>query len=112
MPASHQPIPAIQSRIVDQFIRSIYVDDVIYGSSDIDKAYRLYLWSKTKVAEGGRLQKFVTNSPVLRQRIEENELLSEKMPVLDLVEAVSGDQHMLSILKKLISQPTQTRRHR
>ena len=49
---------------VNQFIRSIYVDDVTYGSSDIDKAYRLYLWSKTKLGDGGfRVRKFVTNSP-------------------------------------------------
>jgi len=60
---------------IDQFLRSIYVDNVMYSSSDVDKTFDLYLWNKTKLAEGGfRLRRFVTNSPALRKLTEENEL--------------------------------------
>lgn len=38
---------------VNQFLRPIYVDNVTYSSSDIDKTFDPYLWTKTKLAEGG-----------------------------------------------------------
>ena len=66
-------------QFVSQFLRSIYVDDVTYGSSDVNKTYDLYCWSKKKLAEGGfHLRKFVTNSTVLRSLINEQEMLQPK----------------------------------
>lgn len=66
--------------LVDQFLRSVYVDDVTYGSSDVEKTYKLYTWSKSKLAEGGfHLRKFVTNSPTLKQKIERSESLAQQV---------------------------------
>ena len=63
-------------QLASQFMCSIYVDDVTFGSEDEEKTYELYWFSKEKLAEGGfNLRKFITNSPTLRTRIEENERL-------------------------------------
>ena len=60
----------IDPQFVEKFIQSIYVDDVTYGSGDVEEAYQLYLSSKNRLAEGGfNLRKFLTNSPKLRKRI-------------------------------------------
>ena len=59
---------------VDQFLRSIYVDDLSSGATDSDAAYELYLKSKLRLAEGGfNLRKFVSNSSELTKRIQHNE---------------------------------------
>lgn len=59
---------------VEAFLRSIYVDDVSFGSDDEDGAFHLYERSKNVLAEGGfNLRKFVTNSRGLRERIKQNE---------------------------------------
>ena len=56
-------------------LRSVYVDDISYGADDVDSAYELYKKSKETLAEGGfNLRKFVTNSVILSQRIQQNEL--------------------------------------
>ena len=47
---------------VEKFLRSIYVDDLSSGASEVDAAYELYLKSKLRLAEGGfNLRKFVSN---------------------------------------------------
>ena len=57
---------------VDKFLSSIYVDDLVSGSSDLESAYELYVKSKLRLATAGfRLRKFVTNSEELRQLIRE-----------------------------------------
>ena len=54
--------------------RLIYVDDVSYGADDPDLTYELYKKSKQTLAEGGfNLRKFVTNSALLSQTIQQNE---------------------------------------
>ena len=59
---------------MEKFLRSIYVDDLSSGASEIDAAYELYLKSKLRLAEGGcNLKKFVSNSPELTNRIQRNE---------------------------------------
>ena len=59
---------------VNQFPRSIYVDDLSSGAADSDAAYELYLKSKLRLAEGGfNLRKFVSNSSELTERIQHNE---------------------------------------
>ena len=50
------------------------MDDVSYGADNDDMAYKFYLQSKSILAEGGfNLRKFVTNSAMLVQRIEQHE---------------------------------------
>ena len=50
--------------------KSLYVDNVTYGTDGEDEAYKLYVLSKKVFADGEfNLQKFVTNSPILQQRI-------------------------------------------
>ena len=60
--------------LVNTLMRSIYVDDVTYGADGEDEAYKLHVLSKKVFADGGfNLRKFVTNSPILRQRVAYNE---------------------------------------
>ena len=59
---------------MEKFLRSIYVDDLSSGASEVDAANELYLKSKVRFAEGGfNLRKFVSNSPELTNRIQCNE---------------------------------------
>ena len=76
----------IDPQFVEKFIQSIYVDDVTYGSSDVEEAYQLYLSSKNRLAEGGfNLRKFLTNSPKLRKRIRENECFTEDKVIKTMI---------------------------
>ena len=69
---------SIDPTFVDNFLSSIYVDDVSLGSSDIETTYELYLKSKSRLAEAGfKLRKFVTNSDELRRQISVNEQSQE-----------------------------------
>ncbi|KAK6175232.1 hypothetical protein SNE40_013739 [Patella caerulea] len=59
---------------VKNVLRSIYVDDLSTGSSDVETAYQLYEDAKERFATGGfNLRKFVSNSSELRERIHVNE---------------------------------------
>ena len=59
---------------VQKFLGSVYVDDVIFGADCEDDAYELYLTSKQVMAEGGfNLRKYITNSVILEQRINDKE---------------------------------------
>ena len=63
---------------MNTLMKSIYVDDVTYGADGEDEAYELYVLSKKVFADGGfNLRKFVTNSPILQQRIATDE---QKLP--------------------------------
>ena len=56
--------------LVSQLLRSIYVDDVVYGAPDVDKAYQLFESSKDIMRGGGfNLRKFLTNNPQLQRKI-------------------------------------------
>ena len=71
---------SVDKPFVKKFRRSIYVDDLTAGSNDADSAYEFYVKSKMRLAEANfNLRKFDTNSPELRQTIEQNEqLLSQE----------------------------------
>ena len=57
-----------------KFLDSIYVDDLTSGDSDVDSTFEFYVKSKLRLMDAGfNLRKFVTNSPELRTRIENNE---------------------------------------
>ena len=59
---------------VHKFLSSIYVDDLSSGDEDDNAAYELYIKSKQRLSEGGfNLRKFLSNSPILLQRIQQNE---------------------------------------
>ena len=61
-------------QFIQLFLRSVYVDDLSFGADNDDNAYELYVKSKRILKEGGfNLRKFVTNSTLLQQRIEESE---------------------------------------
>ena len=92
---------SMDAEFVDQFLRSIYVDDVTYGSTDIRKMYDLYHWSKSKLAEGGfHLRKFVTNSSTMRELIAADELpISETDP--DRAIAIEDDSYASNMLGDL-----------
>ena len=59
---------------VDKFLSSIYDDDLVTGSVDVDSTYELYTKSRIRLAKAGfKLRKFVTNSEELHQLIQERE---------------------------------------
>ena len=63
---------------VHKLLQSLYVDDLVSGESNIDRAYELYIKAKLRMAEGGfNLRKFAFNSKELMQRINDNENLDE-----------------------------------
>ena len=67
-------------RFVYQFLSSIYVDNLVTGSSDVESTYmyQFYENSRQRLAMAGfQLRKFVTNSDELRRRIQLNECRSE-----------------------------------
>ena len=60
--------------LVKELLRSIYVDDVIFGASDEDSAYELYTNSKSILKQASfNLRKFTTNSTDLQERIDRAE---------------------------------------
>ena len=66
--------------LVKELLRSIYVDDVIFGVSDKDSAYKLYTSSKSILKYASfNLCKFTTNSTSLQERIDkaEGEIIME-----------------------------------
>ena len=59
---------------VDKFLSSIYVDDLVTESSDVESTYEFYKKSSQPLAPAGfRLRKFVTNSEELCHRIQLDE---------------------------------------
>ena len=93
-------------QFVEKFVRSIYVDDVTYGSGDVEEAYQLYLSSKSRLAEGGfNLRQFVTNSPKLRKRIRENECFTEdKVMKTMITEDESYTKNMLGTKQEVLNE--------
>ena len=64
------------SELVQRMLRSIYVDDVVTGSSSDEQAYELYKRAKSLLAQGAfNLRKFLTNSPSMQSRINAEECL-------------------------------------
>ena len=64
-------------RLVSDILRSIYVDDIVFGASDEDSAYELYANSKEVLRSGlFKLRKFTTNSLPLQERISQAEGVS------------------------------------
>ena len=62
-----------QPELVDLISRSIYVDDISLGTDDEDKAFEVNRLSRSLLAKGGfNLRKFVTNSPTLRDKIDQD----------------------------------------
>ena len=53
--------------LVRDLLRSIYVDDIVFGADDEESAFNLYTRSKNILSSGSfNLRKFVTNSPTLQ----------------------------------------------
>ena len=60
---------------VDNFLSSIYVDDLVSGSADVESTFKFYLKAELRLAAAGfKLRKFLSNSEELRQRIEKAEM--------------------------------------
>ena len=61
-------------QFVDKFLSSIYVDDLISGSSDIGSTYDFYKKARHRLVVAGLwLRKFITNSDELHRLIQLNE---------------------------------------
>ena len=88
----------LDPNFVDKFLSSIYVDDVVSGSSDMESAYEIYVKSKLRLAAAGfKLRKFVTNSDKLRCRISENEMSPE-----------DGEGYDSPLVEEGVEEPTHT----
>lgn len=60
--------------LVTTLLQSIYVDDVVCGADLEEEAYALYTGAKEILSHGSfNLRKFVTNSPSLQKRIDDQE---------------------------------------
>lgn len=89
-------------QLASQFMHSIFVDDVTFGSEDEEKTYELYWFSKERLTEGGfNLRKFTTNLPTLRTRIEENDSLIPTS--LEVIEFQKKTSCMLLIVLRIFS---------
>ena len=65
---------SVDPEFVQNFLESIYVDDLNTGEENDEQAFLLYKKSKLRLAEGGfNLRKFCSNSPQLMNRINESE---------------------------------------
>ena len=72
--------------LVPKLLRSTYMDDIVFGASDEENAYELYLESRKMFKDGGfNLCKFVSNSAQLQERMdnEEKGLNAEKQELGD-----------------------------
>ena len=70
MPQSNIIWTSTYPEIVSAILRSIYVDDVVFGAENEDSAYKLYRESKKIMREGSfSLRKFTTSCPSLQARI-------------------------------------------
>ena len=87
----------------EKFLRSIYVDDLSSGASEVDTAYELYLKSKLTLAEGGfNLRKFVSNCSELTKRIQCNE--TRKSMLMHLVLNLEMHSHPKLFWKGMLCQ--------
>lgn len=115
-----EKLASSHSRPVKELLRSIYVDDIVFGTVDEESAYKLYLDSKEMLKSGSlNLQKFNTNSPTPQEKINEAEgLSSEEHPAEqcgDLVKisakltlrgtqpAHAGEQKILGVCWNILS---------
>ena len=80
----------VDPEFVKKFMNSIYVDDLSCSAENVNEAYKMYVKSKFRLAEGGfNLRKFVTNSSELREKIrrsEQPEFLNSKSIVAKVTE--------------------------
>ena len=69
---------SVDPHFVDKFLASIYVDDLVTGSTDINSAFEFYKKSRQRLAVTGlRLRRFITNYEELQCLIQQNESQSE-----------------------------------
>ena len=67
----------VDPEFVDEFLSSIYVDDLVTGACDVESSYKLYVKSRLRLAAAGfKLRKFITNSAELRGHIRRSEEIS------------------------------------
>ena len=64
----------LDAEFVRKILDSFYVDDLVSGAGTVEKSFDLYNKAKTRMAQGGfRLRKWLTNSDVLKNKIEMHE---------------------------------------
>ena len=73
------------------FLYSIYIDDVAFGGDGIHEVFELYLNTKSRLAGGFNLRKFVSNDRGLQEKIERQEGLREMLTQGGM--AVSQDEN-------------------
>ena len=63
----------INEPVIKQFLRDLYMDDVISGTQSVDEGFKFYLFSKSRMLEGGfELRKWQSNSLELLGKIREH----------------------------------------
>ena len=69
-----QSYAELDPTFIEEFLSFVCVDDVVFGSTDPEAAYNLYLKSRLRLAVAGfKLRNFVTTLDELRRRIDCNE---------------------------------------
>ena len=89
---------SVDPHFVDKFLASIYVDDLVTGSTDVNSAFEFYKKSRQRLAVAGlRLRKFITNSEELQCLIQQNESQSEDWGVIQpRSETASRDEEVVT----------------
>ena len=73
---------SLYPELVRDLLRSIYIDDIVFGADDEESAFDLYVKSKDILKSGSfNLRKFVTNSPALQDRINQAEGITVTEPI-------------------------------
>ena len=85
--------------LIDKLLKSFYVDNLITGANDEERAFQLYLMSKKLLKNGGfNLRKFCTNSVMLQTRIDAAEVVPSEETVLPSSATETEDSYVSSTL--------------
>ena len=77
-----------QPDLVEMIGRSFYVDDLVTGAEDEERAYQLFMKSKEMLKDGGfNLRKFCSNSVALQARVDPKTYFTEH-PLLRPIEVL------------------------
>ena len=101
----------VQSQLIEQIRKGLYVDDLIIGADNITSAFQIYSRAKQIMREGGlNLRKWNTNSPELLQKIRQMEIPHDDDPS-SATEPMSEEQQTYAQFHTGLLNPTESQSH-
>ena len=90
---------SVDPQFVEQFLATIYVDDLITGNETVSEVFSFYPKAKEKLSEVGfNLHKFATNSPKLFNLIQRKEANNDKIESSEQVFSDENETYTKSAL--------------